>query len=195
MARLASGAFDDVRYQFSPHWVQDDEAFHCAACMTAFSLLTRRHHCRYCGRVFCDDCSSRTAFLPGNEHSKGDASVRLCDQCCDEVERAPHLDGRLSDYGVEQSSVMQCPANAVTRRLFSESGATPESMLGMLLVYTVSCTFISSITSLELQLPTATVLLRIAVCRAATMFCTILSLGPCMHFRVFQAIAAWTFHY
>ena len=40
-----------------------------------------RHHCRACGQVFCDACSSRVAFLPGHDAASGDVALRVCDAC------------------------------------------------------------------------------------------------------------------
>jgi growth factor-regulated tyrosine kinase substrate len=33
-------------------------------CRVEFGMLTRKHHCRACGQIFCDKCSSRQAPLP-----------------------------------------------------------------------------------------------------------------------------------
>lgn len=38
-------------------WQLDDHAQRCKQCRTEFGLFTRRHHCRRCGFIFCDDCS------------------------------------------------------------------------------------------------------------------------------------------
>jgi hypothetical protein len=27
------------------------------SCLKSFGVFTRRHHCRTCGRIFCDDCT------------------------------------------------------------------------------------------------------------------------------------------
>ena len=41
-------------------WVPDKDANDCQACLSRFGWLTqRRHHCRYCGGVFCDKCLKR----------------------------------------------------------------------------------------------------------------------------------------
>lgn len=34
-------------------WEDDSTVSHCPICTAAFSLSTRRHHCRLCGRVVC----------------------------------------------------------------------------------------------------------------------------------------------
>ncbi|KAJ3006520.1 Pleckstrin y domain-containing F member 2 [Thoreauomyces humboldtii] len=55
-------------------WIPDHEATTCMICQeTKFSVITRKHHCRQCGRVICWKCS------------RMDASVRLCTDCHDEV--------------------------------------------------------------------------------------------------------------
>lgn len=38
-------------------WIPDSEAKRCMECNTKFSMFKRRHHCRNCGRVVCDNCS------------------------------------------------------------------------------------------------------------------------------------------
>lgn len=39
-------------------WVSDDKVSICMCCKeTRFSMVTRRHHCRRCGRVVCNPCS------------------------------------------------------------------------------------------------------------------------------------------
>ncbi|KAF9582697.1 hypothetical protein BGW38_010874 [Lunasporangiospora selenospora] len=48
---------------FEPKWESDHKASECRECHRKFSLWLRRHHCRRCGRVFCDRCSSRRATL------------------------------------------------------------------------------------------------------------------------------------
>jgi hypothetical protein len=58
----------------------------CPSCNVAFSYTKRRHHCRLCGDVFCDACSSGRAVLPleGEEFS---VAVRVCDGCLVDVKR------------------------------------------------------------------------------------------------------------
>jgi len=65
------------------HWVSDTTASRCSICETTFSLFIRKHHCRSCGKIFCDSCSSTRHPLTNlgyREH------VRLCDICAKDIE-------------------------------------------------------------------------------------------------------------
>ncbi|KAI1320567.1 hypothetical protein EDD11_000529 [Mortierella claussenii] len=46
-----------------PKWESDHKAIECRECHRKFSLWLRRHHCRRCGHVVCDRCSSHRAML------------------------------------------------------------------------------------------------------------------------------------
>ena len=45
-------------------WKPDKAVSKCEICDVVFSLLTRRHHCRSCGGIFCDTCSKDRAIVP-----------------------------------------------------------------------------------------------------------------------------------
>ncbi|XP_046959369.1 hepatocyte growth factor-regulated tyrosine kinase substrate isoform X1 [Vanessa cardui] len=83
----------------APEWA-DGEV--CHRCRTAFTLMVRRHHCRACGQVFCQQCSSKTSTLPKFGIEK---EVRVCDACFDKVSRPPSSTAKLeivdtaNDYG------------------------------------------------------------------------------------------------
>ena len=55
-------------------WVDARCARSCYACEVAFGFVTRKHHRRACGRVFCARCSSKT--LPAPEGEPGSAGAR-----------------------------------------------------------------------------------------------------------------------
>lgn len=55
-------------------WVPDSERSHCVACSKSFGLFVRRHHCRYCGDIFCNRCCPRTRLGV-------DSARRSCPAC------------------------------------------------------------------------------------------------------------------
>ena len=59
-------------------WIESDA---CMICSKKFSLLNRRHHCRSCGGIYCNDHSSHKIPLPDLGIYE---DVRVCDNCYDE---------------------------------------------------------------------------------------------------------------
>jgi len=63
-------------------WVPDSEANTCMHCKKVqFTLVNRRHHCRKCGMVCCNLCSSKRFLLP----AQGSKPLRVCLSCYDEL--------------------------------------------------------------------------------------------------------------
>lgn len=60
------------------YWIPDAQAPKCMACGARFSLITRRHHCRNCGGVFCGKCASKRRAVPERGYRE---MVRVCDAC------------------------------------------------------------------------------------------------------------------
>ncbi len=51
----------------APVWVKDEDVTMCMLCAVRFSLLSRRHHCRSCGRVSASyywNLATRATFQP-----------------------------------------------------------------------------------------------------------------------------------
>ncbi|KAI8065804.1 hypothetical protein BC940DRAFT_223078, partial [Gongronella butleri] len=48
-------------------WENDRQAAECRRCNRRFNFLVRRHHCRRCGQIVCDRCSSHRIRLPVEE--------------------------------------------------------------------------------------------------------------------------------
>ncbi|CAG8543966.1 8553_t:CDS:10 [Paraglomus brasilianum] len=63
-----------------PVWVDDESVKACESekCGATFTTLRRKHHCRQCGHIFCQDCSSRRLALPQLGELK---PVRVCNGC------------------------------------------------------------------------------------------------------------------
>uniref|UniRef100_A0AAQ5YA19 FYVE, RhoGEF and PH domain containing 6 n=1 Tax=Amphiprion ocellaris TaxID=80972 RepID=A0AAQ5YA19_AMPOC len=61
----------------APIWIPDPRTTMCMICTCEFTLTWRRHHCRACGKVVCQSCSSNKRCL---EYLKNQLA-RVCDQC------------------------------------------------------------------------------------------------------------------
>eukprot|EP01018_Ginkgo_biloba_P011752 Gb_13734 [translate_table: standard] len=68
-------------------WVLD--ASHCQGCSSQFTFFNRKHHCRRCGGLFCNNCTLQRMVLRG----QGDLAVRICDPC-KKLEEAARFEAR-----------------------------------------------------------------------------------------------------
>ncbi|KAI1304650.1 Lateral signaling target protein 2 [Halotydeus destructor] len=62
----------------APIWVPDELVSSCTGCTQQFTLIRRRHHCRNCGQIYCQSCSSQSVPLAHFGFSK---PVRVCSPC------------------------------------------------------------------------------------------------------------------
>lgn len=62
----------------APVWVADELVSNCNSCGQSFNLIRRRHHCRNCGHIFCNQCSNHYVPLTQFGYNR---PVRVCDLC------------------------------------------------------------------------------------------------------------------
>ncbi len=105
----------------APVWVDSDV---CMRCRTAFTFTNRKHHCRNCGLVFDQACSSRTMALP---HFGIKDEVRVCESCWVKAGKnkpAPAVPGRTprtrQDYDADLQRAIE----------LSLAQAQPGAMMG-----------------------------------------------------------------
>ncbi len=75
LRRLAPAMFSK---KTSVEGTWEDNSGYCTTCVRPFTLLRRAHHCRSCGRVFCNTCSQHRLLLPISRSGK---SARVCTPC------------------------------------------------------------------------------------------------------------------
>ena len=67
--------------EMAPEWKDSNYCFHCRV---EFGLITRKHHCRNCGEVFCGDCTKKQSVIPKYGFER---EVRVCDACYDDLNK------------------------------------------------------------------------------------------------------------
>ncbi|XP_053309162.1 hepatocyte growth factor-regulated tyrosine kinase substrate isoform X2 [Spea bombifrons] len=65
----------------APDWVDAEE---CHRCRVQFGVVTRKHHCRACGQIFCGKCSSKCSTIPKFGIEK---EVRVCEPCYEQLNK------------------------------------------------------------------------------------------------------------
>ncbi|XP_065220499.1 zinc finger FYVE domain-containing protein 26 isoform X2 [Planococcus citri] len=74
-------------------WIPNNWVPKCMCCRkTEFSVFVRRHHCRRCGRVVCDSCSTKRMKVVTYK-----GFVRVCDQCFDFEAQYENMDDSVSE--------------------------------------------------------------------------------------------------
>ena len=53
-----------IVYEKKKQWLKNHLVKRCAHCEVEFSFLIRKHHCRCCGKIFCDECSNNRIKIP-----------------------------------------------------------------------------------------------------------------------------------
>jgi len=66
-----------------PDWIPDEQAESCYKCRNEFNFFFRRHHCHFCRKVFCKNCSTQATLEIGGEPRR----VRTCKRCREQHEK------------------------------------------------------------------------------------------------------------
>lgn len=78
-------AYKEVLEAEPPDWIPDSATTVCMQCTAPFTALTRgRHHCRFCGGIFCRTCSKGRCLLPIKFRERN--PQRVCDACYDRLD-------------------------------------------------------------------------------------------------------------
>ncbi|XP_074051953.1 FYVE and coiled-coil domain-containing protein 1 [Macrotis lagotis] len=88
-------------------WLGDTEVNHCLDCKREFSWMTRRHHCRICGRIFCYYCCNN--YVMTKHSGKKERCCRACFRKYTEGSGSPDSSGSTTS----QSEPLSSPSEAV----------------------------------------------------------------------------------
>ncbi|ELP84476.1 zinc finger protein, putative, partial [Entamoeba invadens IP1] len=67
-----------------PFWIEDKSTDVCGICKASFGLITRKHHCRRCGKVFCSSCCVDFVLMKDLGFDKPE---RVCKKCKAELDK------------------------------------------------------------------------------------------------------------
>jgi hypothetical protein len=59
-------------------WMDDGAVRECCGCYRQFNFVRRRHHCRACGKVYCENCVRELRIVPTVSET---VPVRCCNEC------------------------------------------------------------------------------------------------------------------
>jgi len=111
-----------------PEWASGDS---CSACSARFGIITRKHHCRKCGEIFCDSCSLFRSTFPEIGYN---SPVRCCEDCLVTSRKAKTVRTKsayekwLEKEGrVLAPSMKQSFATSLSDRFFTKGGVTEDS--------------------------------------------------------------------
>ncbi|QLQ79815.1 hypothetical protein HG537_0C04640 [Torulaspora globosa] len=125
------------------HWLPDSKRSSCHYCHKLFTFLERKHHCRHCGDIFCQQHLAHWLYLNSNaQFMIGGGGVgtlsKICDNCLEDYESmiknptwkdkkdTRQIDGR--NLTNTSSSVLQTGQSRITQAInvasSSEAGDT-----------------------------------------------------------------------
>ncbi|KAK6458092.1 uncharacterized protein RJT20DRAFT_93338 [Scheffersomyces xylosifermentans] len=128
------------------YWMNDSFVSDCLNCFKPFTAFRRKHHCRFCGQIFCSDC---TLFISYNQHkeerknreNKGDKSnrgkkpyndkLRVCRPCYSDVivYLSDDSSSSSSDSEGEQEEAVVDSDEESEQKLYKEDALMPQHPL------------------------------------------------------------------
>ncbi|KAM9296773.1 hepatocyte growth factor-regulated tyrosine kinase substrate [Gastrophryne carolinensis] len=103
----------------APEWVDAEE---CHRCRVQFGVMTRKHHCRACGQIFCQKCSSKYSTIPKFGIEK---EVRVCEPCFEQLNKKG--EGKAAAGGELPPEYLTSPLSQQSQRQKNTYGVYPKA--------------------------------------------------------------------
>eukprot|EP00069_Balaena_mysticetus_P017911 bmy_02259T0 len=103
----------------APDWVDAEE---CHRCRVQFGVMTRKHHCRACGQIFCGKCSSKYSTIPKFGIEK---EVRVCEPCYEQLNKK--AEGKAASTTELPPEYLTSPLSQQSQRQKSAYAAYPKA--------------------------------------------------------------------
>jgi len=101
--------------KYGVEWQADDDASQCPLCEKGFGMLTRKHHCRFCGLVVCSDC-----LKTKTEHYKTKEQESICDRCVPEWVTSEDVDPVAAEAAAAAAAATQAAREEKMVELFAK---------------------------------------------------------------------------
>jgi len=86
-----------IRPRVPKTWIPDAHVLTCFDCNVFFNFFKRKHHCRSCGRIFCDACSRERECMPFVECKN---RVRTCISCAVSIRQISRMEWLIKSLAV-----------------------------------------------------------------------------------------------
>lgn len=101
-------SYDTIQPKTRIVWQEDNSVYKCS-CGTRFGYLERKHHCRLCCKVFCDNCSKYRSSIPEYvdvptppkaKQFTRDEDVRLCKPCHEKITQLKQVENLIQVFNL-----------------------------------------------------------------------------------------------
>ena len=64
VGKLSHENIHEMSDYYGTPWDEDSVVTECRRCGVEFTIIIRKHHCRECGGIYCQDCALNATYSP-----------------------------------------------------------------------------------------------------------------------------------